>query len=246
MSNSINKLRISEKNRIRNIINENKISIERSENSIKTIKNGDIKTRDSSFFGKSIETNKENIRSKTEENELLIDRLSKIDLGELDEDLAGERKTEDNELSKRIKAGKDAKKVKIDLDKAEESKNNTRIQKEYRNDKDYNYQQRIMDNDYRYYCKVCDSIPNYIRENLKTMPNNKGYIFKGVWCYGVLPVKNDRDKDNVIMFEKNMTSNSLMIHTYTPSEYILHEKKGNNFKVLVKREPRVVKVLSNL
>ena len=70
-SSSINKVRISEKNRIRNIISENKTSISRSENSIKTIRNGDIKTSDSSFFSKSLESHRENIKTKTEENEKL-------------------------------------------------------------------------------------------------------------------------------------------------------------------------------
>lgn len=242
----INKLRISEKNRLRGIISENNVSISRMENSIKTIRNGEIKTSDSSFFAKSLESYREGVKTKTEENEKLTERLNKIDLGELDQELSESRKTEDAELSRKAKSDTETKKNKEVLVKIEEDKFNEKVQKQIKDDKDSNYYKRIVDNDYKYYCKVCSTIPNYMSQNLKTMPNNKGYIFKGVWCYGELPVKNDRDKDNVIMFEKNMASNSLMIHTYTPTEYILHEKKGNNFKVLVKREPRVIKVFSNL
>jgi len=37
--------------------------------------------------------------------------------------------------------------------------------------------------------KFPKKIPDWIHENLKEMPNNKGHIFNGIWCFGELPAK---------------------------------------------------------
>ena len=52
---------------------------------------------------------------------------------------------------------------------------------------------------YKYFCNVCNSIPDYILTKLKQMPNNKGYIWRGVYCYG--HKKPEKDKP-IVMFEK--------------------------------------------
>ena len=45
----------------------------------------------------------------------------------------------------------------------------------------------------KYFEKVSEQLPDYIKKNLLDMPNNKGYIWKGVWFFGAKPQK-DYDK----------------------------------------------------
>ena len=56
-----------------------------------------------------------------------------------------------------------------------------------------NYKQNERDINYelRYFYKVTDSIPDYIEKNLSEMPNNKGYIWRGMFIYGHLPPENN-------------------------------------------------------
>jgi hypothetical protein len=85
----------------------------------------------------------------------------------------------------------------------------------------------------------CDTIPDYIKENLKTMPNNKGYIWKGIQCFGELPPEND----TIILFEK-LRGNIMKIHEITRKQYLIYEKQGKGQKKLIsntKRNP----ILSN-
>jgi hypothetical protein len=91
---------------------------------------------------------------------------------------------------------------------------------------DYNYE-------YRYFLKLCSSIPEYMKRNLKNMPNNKGYIWKGIILYGSLPA----EEDITILFE-NLGHDLLRIHEITTKEYKIFEKKGKDRRILISKEKR--------
>lgn len=231
----LEKLKISEKNRIKNIIKDNLYSIKLSENNIDNIKKSDIK--DSDFIQKTLKKSYDNIESKTKENEELESRIFDIERGLLNQEFIQNKKDNDekNKIDLENKKKRDLKKlILLEENKVTNDEVYTKSINKYQSNDRYN--EKVMDNDLKYYMKTCNSIPEYIKQNLKTMPNNKGYIFKNVWCYGELPIPNDRDKNNLTMFEKNVSTNTLLIHIYTPTEYILYEKKGNKNKELVKRE----------
>jgi hypothetical protein len=76
--------------------------------------------------------------------------------------------------------------------------------------------------------KAIDTIPQFILDNLKNMPSNKGYIWRGLYCYGELPPENK----NIIMFEK--CKNGLMkIHECIDDKIYVYEKVGKGPKKLV-------------
>ena len=67
------------------------------------------------------------------------------------------------------------------------------------------------------------------------MPNNKGYIWKGIQCFGELPPEND----TIILFEK-LRGNIMKIHEITRKHYLIYEKQGKGQKKLIlntKRNP---------
>ena len=92
------------------------------------------------------------------------------------------------------------------------------------------------DNEYKYFQKINDSVPDYIRYNLKGMPNNKGYIWKNSWLFGELPSEKNSP---IVLFEKY--KNVMYIHEYTYNEYKLFIKEGYNQKYLAKHEIRTKK-----
>lgn len=92
---------------------------------------------------------------------------------------------------------------------------------------------RKKDYEYRCFLKLCNSIPEYIKRNLKKMPNNKGYIWKGIILYGSLPP----EEEITILFE-NLGRDILKIHEITQKEYKIFEKKGKDKRILISKEKR--------
>lgn len=95
-------------------------------------------------------------------------------------------------------------------------------------------QQKEYDYYYKYFTKLSNTIPPYILKNLKKMPNNKGYIWKGMQCFGELPADNNY---NTVLFE-NAGKDLIHIHEWTKTEYKIYEKYGKNNKILLHKEIR--------
>lgn len=85
-------------------------------------------------------------------------------------------------------------------------------------------------NEYRYMDNVTKYLPGHLQNNLKTMPENKGYIYKGVWFFGQAKPDNSVD---IVMFEKK-GGDILYIHQYHNKRYSLFEKRGKNPKVQIR------------
>lgn len=85
----------------------------------------------------------------------------------------------------------------------------------------------------KYFRKVSDQLPEYMKKSLSEMPNNKGYIWRGIHFYGDLPSEQNH---TYVMFEKQR--GILVIHEYTDNEYRKYEKYGKDRKRLIHKEPR--------
>lgn len=92
---------------------------------------------------------------------------------------------------------------------------------------------RDLDYHYTRFCDICDTVPEYMRNNLSEMPNNKGYIWRGCWFFGLLPAEN---RQPVVVFEKK--GPVMRIHEMDKKEYCIYEKKGKEKKVLVFRRAK--------
>jgi hypothetical protein len=103
----------------------------------------------------------------------------------------------------------------------------------------YDNEERHQKNDYdffyRQYCSIVETLPEYMRQNLLEMPQNKGYIWKRCHFYGLLPVRNNNEP--LVMFEKGK-KNILLIHEYDSGEHRIYEKIGKDPKRLLSRKPR--------
>lgn len=97
-----------------------------------------------------------------------------------------------------------------------------------------NISENALNNANRNYTRIVDSIPRYISNNLKQMPNNKGYIWKHIYLYGELdPIEGEP----TVLFEKKY-GGELLIHEWTATIYTIFEKKNKDTKKeLIHREP---------
>lgn len=161
-------------------------------------------------------------------------RLRDLALGKLDEEiLADSQRTRDE-----IKAKEAENKRRHNAVTEEKKDRQDRSQKFWnqtvQNARQNRFDKRDADRSYRYFLKTCGSIPDYMRKNLADMPNNKGYIWKGIYCYGER--LSERGKPTVL-FEKQR-GGVLRINEWSNTEYKIYDKEGKNRKILVSKTIR--------
>tara|TARA_A100001015_G_scaffold143668_1_gene159424 strand:+ start:395 stop:1069 length:675 start_codon:yes stop_codon:yes gene_type:complete len=124
------------------------------------------------------------------------ERLKNINLGLEDEEF--QSKYDEREKEKLFN-----KERKLEKKESTIKSNKQLSQKYYKNSYQSNRKEKFLEKDLRYHYNLFEkksrSLPQYIKRNLKYMPNNKGYIWKGVWFFGAKP---EKEGDNTMsMYE---------------------------------------------
>lgn len=90
--------------------------------------------------------------------------------------------------------------------------------------------QHQMRKQWEWLCQQEQNLPDYIRSNLDRMPNNKGYIWKGIWYFGHQP---EEDPQTLIMFEKQGGGDMLVHEIKDNSHYKIFSRAKNGHNILV-------------
>jgi hypothetical protein len=154
-----------------------------------------------------------------------LERISRGDLSELrellqkSEDLTRENREHESDLAhKKAKSHVASQKQKDATYK--------KIRKERRA---HNWDKKKHKIFYNKYLKAVDTLPDYMKDNLKTMPNNKGYRWRGVAFYGLQkPIKDEP----LILFEKRR--GVLKICKYFNDREEIYEKKDGTTMLVEK------------
>ena len=168
----------SEIQRLESYVRTNKATIERTRMS---------RVIDSDFAIHQVKKLKEKNENHRENISSLKDRLSMLKSGQLDDEIKSEFdrnaaiiKEKDVARRKHIREEK-----KIKEQKKKQSQEFYQATRE--SDRKFRRTKWEMIRSYKYYIRCVDSIPDYMIKKLNNMPNNKGYIWRGVYCYGNLP-----------------------------------------------------------
>jgi hypothetical protein len=230
-----------EKEKIRRInnattrIKQLEISIKRSEEAISNLTRS---TLGKDFIENSKIKNKENITKSKIEIEELENLIHDINQGLYDEEIDEENK---KGMAEQDAKGITFRKNKIDNEKKFVEKQKVNYEKrreEFSVMKDKNYE---MERAERHYYKAIDRLPDYIAKNLKSMPNNKGYIFMDVTFLGELPREQG---EHDIYFEKQRDG-SLKIYEYFKDRTKISIKDKNGNKTVLSETPRVSLIQRN-
>jgi len=210
--------------------------ITRSDETIVRMKYSDMNPE---YVSAQIEKLKETIKKKLDIVADAEKKLSELGCGSLDKKI-----NEEHEENKKIIEGKKAETERIKLAKKKYKEKNKEVSKTYWKTiiaESRGHRQKLRDMRYgnKHYNRCVDSLPNYIKKNLSEMPNNKGYIWRGVYFYGRLPY---RERDPRILFEK--CRGVLTIHEYSDrytkgkgyTDYRRFEKIGRTRKRLIERK----------
>lgn len=224
--------RLNEKNRIRIRIREITNYIEKDNTTIERLR---IAQNNKEFNRSQVEK----LTIKNEERKCLIkelnERSEKLENGELDKELEDEYKAVQKEIKRKDNEAQRKKKEIIDNKKEEKKRLDEmwKITKQF--DRENRWSEKDLVREERYFNKINDSIPDYILRSLKEMPNNKGYIWKGIYCFGELP--SERNSDIIVMFEKKPRG-VLRIHEWSKNMIKIYEKQGKNKRYLISEEYR--------
>lgn len=218
-------LQKAEKSRLENEIRSIKSYITIDSNTIERLKQ---QTTDLDFNKKQIRK----LLSKNEERDIqlrsLEKRLIQLERGMLDDEL--------EELHEKVKAEilrkeDNARKKKVQIDKDNQEKKDK--SKEYYNllkqhKREERTSQYIMDAEYHKYMRALDSVPAYIKQKLKKMPYNRGFIWKGIHLYG----EQDPEVGKPVVLTEKRRNNLCIIHEWTNKKHFIWHKFGNSRKVL--------------
>ena len=222
--------RLSEKNKITQLLSSLSVKIERARKSKEDLIRSTV-IRDREFKEAQIKENDVMIEKYTHEQVEANERLRQLENGELDDEINAEIAKNMKTIHKKheITRKKDDVIARKEVANKKESEkfNNSQRSIDYENrQKKYEMQKA-----YERYCNI--EIPSYILENLKTMPNNKGYIWKSVQCYGALPPTYTRGvPDPVVLFEKQREV--MFIHEISETEHHIFKKVGQQKREYVK------------
>lgn len=229
------RIRQSEKNKIFNEISILQKKIQRAHESNQNLLNGLIK--DINFIKKTRETNDKVIDEANEKIKVFEEKIQEIDCGNMDSSLK-------NEINKNTKIAKEkdiSTQKRKDLKKQENiplqpSYYKTQTQNKNNNNNNINFvkldRSEIEQKQYEKFLSI--QVPDYIQKNLNSMPNNKGYIWKGVWFFGMKPAESLYP---LIMYEKKYGSNDKIVHEIYSDFHYVYCDNGKN-KVLIETVER--------
>lgn len=217
------------RNELLNLIKDCNNTITRSEETIERFKSSTDNVHFSLDFKKSqISKMKLKIEETNEKIVEYTNELKNLDEGNLNEKIDSKYKEQSNNVSlvktknKRIKDTQDLE-DNVNKEVSEKYYNNIRIS----NNSDYQ-QKKEMRYYWKIYNKIVYSLPNYMRQNLKDMPNNKGYIWRGCWFMG----DKKPESNTLIMFEKQK-GGILIIHEIDDYNHKTFSKEGNGKRILL-------------
>lgn len=164
------------------------------------------------------------------------ERISKLERGELDEELTSmiRKNTTDTKEKGNATIIKKREEKLLDAEDAKKSKNY--YDKERKNDKQD--KEWYYDSAERHFNKSCDNIPEYMTRELKKMPSNHGYIWRGVYFFG------GRNPTSNTEFKMTENQKGKKIITHWNTTYIsVYETNGSKgVEKLISRTVRKKKI----
>jgi len=219
-------IRLNEKNNIQNEIKRTELLIKRNNETIERLR---VSQENKEFNQKQIEKIKKGQNDFENKINILKNRYEELISGKLDNELMSVL----NKNVKNIKQKEDTatnKKINDKKEKNDRERLHLNKDSKFRRNEISSYQ---INKETDRFIRDCDTVPDYILNNLKEMPCNKGYIWKGIHCYGEKPA----ESDTTIMFEK-CRGGILKIYETGKDYRIIYEKSGSNQKKMVLNERR--------
>ena len=159
------------------------------------------------------------------------DLLKKHNAGELDEEYREryDKKEEEKDIRREKRYEK---KTRINTENKKVSRQFYQNSRQASSKDRYNRKQ--YDYHYKYFVRQSAKVPNFVLDNLKRMPNNKGYIWRKIWFYGALPIPKVKDKNGNYIDDP-----TLKMHEIVGKDTFIRYKDWDGKWTITKKEKRV-------
>lgn len=220
------RLRLAEKNRVISEIKSVESVIKRSTETLER-----FKVQDATVFNRNqIQKLKATIEEKETQLAELQQRQIDIVSGKFDDEIQTNNTTALNKIQKKEEIT-----IRKKKDKEDEKKNDSDLlKKHYGKTNRYEFSESFWEKEEKKYYKNCDSLPQWIKDKLKDLPSNKGYIWRDLWFFGDKQVPFTK---NCTMFE-NLKGGITIIHEIDSDFHKVYEKVGRNQKTLIDKIKR--------
>lgn len=205
----------------------NERMIKTLEKSIESIEASMSAGKDLDFYENRIERTKQSIEQYKAKNEAIEKKLLSVIQGGCDEEI----KKKNQEVTEESQKKKEAEKKKEEEEKEKEKQRKEIGHQFFVKEMDEQRHEGNMDKLYFRLCDIVETLPDYISKNLQSMPNNKGYRFRGATFYGELPAERNSP---IIVFEKKFNG-MYITETYNDSEVTYFKPKDGTAKQMIKK-----------
>ena len=212
-------IRKNEKNRLSKENEQLVIYITNIENEIAKLKS----INSSDYTLHQITKEESNLAKKRELLSQNITRLEQVNMGLLDNELKFENKLITDEIDKKKNMSIEKHKLNKQKKEADKKISKNYYSKQKTDDRNERMKQKEYSRAWNHYAKSDNSMPEYMKKNLKSMPNNKGYIWKNIMYFG--HKKRERSDRPVSLFERQKGNIQAVIEWDKTSYRIYHKTK---------------------
>lgn len=223
-------IRKNEKIRLNKENEELQMCITNIENEISKLKN--ISASD--FTRHQIAKEESNLAKKQELLAQNITRFQQIDSGLLDNEIQFGNRLVTDEIEKKKNISIEKNKILKNKKEYDKKLSKEYYSKEKSDDRKERSKQKEYARAYNHFIKADNTMPEYMKKNLKNMPNNRGYIWKSIMYFG--HKKKQKGDNCVSLYERQKGNINAIIEWDKTSYRILH--KINNTKKLIQYIPR--------
>ena len=220
-------------NKLKDDIRTLKRNIEMNKKSIENINSSMSAGKDLDFFRNRIEQTSRTIQFAEEKILALQQKMEGVPGGmsdkEINELFAKTQERIDEKTEKRQAQNSMTMEQKLE----NESRGYQFDSRDRREAKQEAYKIRDMNNQYERFLNVVDTLPDHISRNLPSMPNNKGYRWRGVVFFGHLP----EEPGPVVIFDKSQEGMRITETTAT-SEVVWLKGRDQQQKKLISSTKR--------
>lgn len=211
-------------------VKSNERMIEMLLKSIDSFKSTLSAEKDRAYFERRIKASEESIIRYQDENVRLGVKLDGVMYGSCDPEIIKMYKDTKDEIMAKKEEVKKKEELVAKREKIDHARGKTFDNKERQEMRSEFFGKRDIEREYGRFLDISENLPEYLIRNLKTMPNNKGYRFRGITFYGELPPENGPS----VVFEKK--PDGMMITEYYSNQHITYFKpRDGGQKELVKK-----------
>jgi len=211
-------------------IRGNERMIEMLTKSIDSIESTMSADKDRTYFDQRIKRSEASIVRYREENRQLEAKLVGVMSGTCDVEINKMYQDTKDEIMEKKKEVEKREAIIAVKDRKNHAKGKVFDEKERKEMRSEFFARRDIEREFDRFLDISETVPDYISRNLKTMPNNKGYKFRGITFYGEMPPEAGPN----VVFEKK--PDGMLITEYYADQHITYFKpRDGSHKELVKR-----------